>query len=400
MTHLNVVLSTHVNEIPGIAYYWTEFLKRSTNILLVVKHPLHEWLINHPIHDIDDGAVLYVHQESIFTKRFPKIRMPYLIAKARDALFSLYYTIKAARQSKCMFDIFIGIDCLNAFAGIVLRKLGITKRVIFYPVEYATNRFDDRLKNLAYQKLVQYATRHSDLVWNVSSRIARYSNQFTVSGNKNLIVPHGYNPPPLEPKIDFSLNPKHKKLVYVGGLGPEVGLPLVLKSLPEIIKRVPDVRLYVIGHGSKEHLNALERLTRLHKLEQHVHYLGVLPNEKVLDFLRQCDVGIATISPMPSWARFADMSMKVKEYLACGLPVVTTDVVGQGEVIRKNQAGVTIDFTVKEMVEATVRLLTDKTFYKKCQANTRSLVTEFTWKRITQNSWNKTLDLLKAKARD
>lgn len=395
----NIVLSTHINEIPGIAYQWVKFLKNRTDNLVIVTHPLHEWLINHPLYAVNAGVTLFVDGEYSFERRFPKVQMPYAVARIRDVAFSLYYTLKLARTLKCQFDLFIGIDCLNAFTGIILRKLGIVKRVIFYPVEYATNRFDDGLRNMAYQKLVQFVTHNSDLVWNVSSRIARYSRQFTISDKRNMIVPHGYNPPPEKPLTDFNLDPTHKKLVYVGGLGPEAGLPLVIESLPEIVKRIPEVRFYVIGHGQKEDIEALQRLVKKHKLEQCVHYLGIMPNQKVLEFLKQCDVGVSTASPVPSWTRFADMGMKVKEYLACSLPVITTRVVGQGAVIEKNHAGVTIDYKIEEMVEAAVRLLNDREFYEKCKSNTRPLVAEYTWKNITQQAWEKTLNFFNIKSR-
>lgn len=387
----NVVISTHINEAPGIAHQWTEFLKRRVDNLLVIQHPLREDLINHPLRHMRIGLALFSSKGQYLEQLFPKLRMPFAIAPLRDLAFSIYFTTKAARTLKCRWDLFIGIDCLNALAGIVLRKLGIVKRVIFYPVDYATNRFDDILENMAYQKLVQFATHNSDLIWSVSQRIAQHIQKFEVPDEKVIIVPHGYNPPPEKPAKASFLDPTYKKLVYVGNLEPESGLQLVLESLPEIVKRVPEVRFYIIGHGSRENIETLERLVKKHRLDRYVHYLGVMLNKDVLNFLLQCDVGMATFPPVRSRVHFVDMSMKAREYLACGLPVIATKVSGNGSIIKSKQAGIAINYDKDEVVEAVVRLLTDEKFYKKCKANTRSLVDGYTWDSITLGAWKKTL---------
>lgn len=386
----NVVLSTHINEVPGIAYKWRDFLRCEVDNLLVIEHPLHEWLINHPLHEVKGRVTLFVNNEQVFEKQFPKIRMPSMIPQVRDIALSTYYSAELSTSLKLQWDTFIGIDPLNAFSGIVLRKMGIVKKTIFYPVDFGTHRFDNPIKNMMYQELVQYVARNSDLVWAVSNRIAHYMSNSLVTNRKIMVVPHGYNKPPEKPQIDFSLDPTQKKLVYVGGLGPEVGLPLVLEALPRIVKKVPETIFLVIGHGSKEDIETLKALSRKYEIERNVQYLGVLPNEKVLDFLLQCDVGIATFSPVPSWTQFADMSMNVREYLACGLPVITTRFLGQGAVIEKNHAGVTIDYKVDEMVKAAIRLFTEKDFYQSCKVNTKPIVAEYTWNNIMRDAWKKT----------
>ena len=390
----NVVLSTHINEVPGIASKWTDFLKGEADNFFFVQHPLHEWLINHPLHEVRGGVKLFVKGEQRFEKQFPRVRMPSAIPQMRDVALSTYYTAKMSRSLDLQWDTFIGIDCLNALSGIFLRELGIVKRIIFYPVDFATHRFDNAVKNLAYQQLVQYVTRNSDLVWSVSNRIAKYIDKFSGPNTRIIVVPHGYNPPSEKPETDFSLDPKQKKLVYVGGLGPEAGLPLVIEALPRIVDKVPEACFYVIGHGSKVDIETLTSLVRKYKVERNVQYVGVLPNKKVLDFLLQCDIGIAPFSPAPSWTQFADMSMNVREYLACGLPVITTRFLGQGAIIEKKHAGISINYDVDNMVKAAVSLLTEKEFYENCKANTKPIVAGYTWNNIMRDAWKKTCEYL------
>src|SRR3989344_8307597 len=47
-------------------------------------------------------------------------------------------------------DLFIGIDPLNALAGIILRKLHLIKKTIFYCVDYTPTRFHNKFVNSIY----------------------------------------------------------------------------------------------------------------------------------------------------------------------------------------------------------------------------------------------------------
>ena len=71
--------------------------------------------------------------------------------------------------------------------------------------------------------------------------------------------------------------------------------------------------------------------------------------------------------------------LKVVEYMAAGLPVITT-CVGQGEImLRQSQAGILIDHSVKEFSEAAILLLTDKKLYQNYSQAAITYSRNFDW---------------------
>ena len=54
-------------------------------------------------------------------------------------------------------------------------------------------------------------------------------------------------------------------------------------------------------------------------------------------------------------------------YLACGLPVVITRVPPIAGEIEENNAGLAIDYSKEELVNAVLRLLSDEKLYLECR---------------------------------
>src|SRR3989344_3727201 len=48
------------------------------------------------------------------------------------------------------YDLFIGLEAVNAIAGILLRKLGIVKTVVYYVSDYSPDRYKPKWVNDLY----------------------------------------------------------------------------------------------------------------------------------------------------------------------------------------------------------------------------------------------------------
>lgn len=81
------------------------------------------------------------------------------------ALDTLWKVIKAKKT----YDLYVGSNNLNAFIGIILRKIGLVRKTIFFTPDYSINRFDNYFLNNIYLWLDYFCLRHADLVWNSSS---------------------------------------------------------------------------------------------------------------------------------------------------------------------------------------------------------------------------------------
>jgi teichuronic acid biosynthesis glycosyltransferase TuaC len=118
-------------------------------------------------------------------------------------------------------------------------------------------------------------------------------------------------------------------VLSVGAFVPRKRYEDVLAALPAVIQHRPD--LLFIGIGSRGGIRngrpSLERRVRRAALGDHVRLLDVKPHEEIAWWLRAADLFcLATVREGSSNA--------LCEALACGLPVVTTRVGGNTELVR------------------------------------------------------------------
>lgn len=114
----------------------------------------------------------------------------------------------------------------------------------------------------------------------------------------------------------FELDPNKTIFLYVGRLDREKRIDLLLRGMAELLQDSPGVQLAIAGQGA-----AKEELTRLAQrlgVEQHVHFLGYVPNE-LLPRLYQT----AHVFAMPSPEEL--QSIATLEAMASGLPVLAAD---------------------------------------------------------------------------
>lgn len=137
----------------------------------------------------------------------------------------------------------------------------------------------------------------------------------------------------------LGIAPNVPVIVSVGGLVERKGFHRVIAVLPELVKRHPDLMYLVVGGPSPEGdmgKQLREQVAEL-KLEHVVRFLGNLPPDDVRWPLSAANVFVLAASSV-GWANV------FLEAMACGLPVVTTNVGGNAEVARRPELGTIVEF--------------------------------------------------------
>jgi len=89
-------------------------------------------------------------------------------------------------------------------------------------------------------------------------------------------------------------------------------------------------------------------------LTEHVRFTGEIPHNKVNEFLCASDV-FALATHFEGWANV------FFEAMACGLPVITTDICGNAEVVRNGENGLLVPFGNREaLADAIDKALTTR----------------------------------------
>lgn len=138
---------------------------------------------------------------------------------------------------------------------------------------------------------------------------------------------------PYSPFKSHSTSETPVKLLYVGRLAAEKGVPVLLRSLITLKNEGHRFHLTLLGDGPER--AALEAEVKQNGLTQMVHFGGFASQETVRDTLLESDVFI-----LPSFAEGVPVSLM--EAMACGVPVIGTNVGGVTELIEHGISGMVV----------------------------------------------------------
>lgn len=182
-------------------------------------------------------------------------------------------------------------------------------------------------------------------VFAVSDSLKRHAASLGVSDAKMLVVGNGVDTEKFH-RISQSnarqalhIPQGAPVMVSVGALVERKGFHRVMDCVPELRQRFPGLRYLIVGGASPEGDWSRELRTRAKELaiDDCVHFLGTLAPEALKQPLSAADVFVLA-TRNEGWANV------FLEAMACGLPVVTTDVGGNAEVVANANLGIVVPF--------------------------------------------------------
>jgi glycosyltransferase involved in cell wall biosynthesis len=189
----------------------------------------------------------------------------------------------------------------------------------------------------------------------------------------------------VQSKKEFKLEAK-KVLLTFGFIGRNKGIETVIKALPAIVDKYPDVIYMVLGkthpnvlrHSGEEYRNYLQRLVKTLHLEDHVILLNEFFSEKELfKYLAACDI---YITPYVNEAQITSGTLSYA--LGAGCAVVSTPywhaaellADGRGKLFRFNQSD--------ELAGIFEELLDNPSALKSLQVKASAYGNNITWPKI------------------
>ncbi len=288
--------------------------------------------------------------------------LPFPLRILQEYIITLYFVSKIRSNSLT----YIGIDPLNAWLGIILKKFGRVKKVIFYTADYAHNRYHNNFMNSLYHWFDKFCIKRADQIWNVSSRITELRKKQGVADTKNFFVS---NAPIIRSNHLVLKNKKVHQLIIVTHITKAIDFNSILFAIQTVRKRYKDIKLFIVGNG--EYRSKLEEKVRKMSLIDQVVFTGSLNHEEVMKLLSESGVGLALYTNDFPWTKYGD-SMKAREYLAHGLPVIINDIPSTADDIKKAHAGIVIS-SGKKIVDAIEYLFSNKKDYTVMKNNALAL---------------------------
>jgi glycosyltransferase involved in cell wall biosynthesis len=132
-------------------------------------------------------------------------------------------------------------------------------------------------------------------------------------------------------KFHFEDLPKQSNsILYIGRIAKRKGIDFLIRSMPFVVRAIPDVQLTVGGKGSE--LERMKSLVRKLGLDRNVTFLGFVADDRLNTLYNQAQCVV-----VPSV--FEGFGITVIEALAAGTRVVGTDVDGIREILNSGEYG-------------------------------------------------------------
>jgi teichuronic acid biosynthesis glycosyltransferase TuaC len=226
----------------------------------------------------------------------------------------------------------------------------------------------------APRRMIKWAAREASAIITVSTSLKNELGLLGVDLGKIEVLRNGVDLAgftPIDPpaaRAQLSIAPNARVIASVGHLIPRKGHELVIEALAA----VPDTTLLVAGSGPDA--NALGELTKRLGLTGRVRFLGQLAHDR-LPVVYSASDALVLASSNEGWANV------LLEAMACGTPVVATDVGGSREVVDEPEAGVLVATRDSLHIAAALRgllaALPDR-------AATRRYAERFSWDETTR----------------
>ncbi len=182
-------------------------------------------------------------------------------------------------------------------------------------------------------------------IFSVSDSLRRLALELGASPDKTEVVGNGVDTDVFHPvdravaRQKAGLPASAKVLISVGGLVERKGMHRVIDCLPGLLKAHPDLHYLIVGGASPEGDMRAELAAQADRLgvSSRVHFLGALPPAELKWPLSAADVFVLS-TRNEGWANV------FLEAMACGLPVISTDVGGNAEVVCRPELGTIVPF--------------------------------------------------------
>ena len=187
-------------------------------------------------------------------------------------------------------------------------------------------------------------------------------------------------------RADLSLPAVAPILLFVGRLQPSKGIDTLLRAATEIRRDRPDVCVLVVGGGLDERdEQETAELKRLQQLGSelglnNVRYIKAQPQETLAQYYAAADVFV-----MPS--HYESFGMVVLEAMACGTPVVASEVGGLAYTISHGESGLLVppgDW--RAFAQAVSRLLASPRLQGAMRRAGPERAREFAWPHIVEKN--------------
>ncbi len=301
---------------------------------------------------------------------------------------TLFWVLILKKKYKSL-QIFLTFNAFSAWIGNLMRNLKLVKKTVFWVGDYfppTHPQWQISIARKIYWIFDRKAIRKAGKLIFTNKKILSFLQTKGIIQKSKInyqIIPIGCKVVHLGGDLNWHLGKStHSKEIIVGFLGmikENQGIELIFEILPKLKKRFPSIKLEIIGSGPQEEFYK----KRAKNMSDFVKFFGFIENQDIIQkIIQRWSIGLAPYKPdKNNPSHWCDPS-KIKFYLSVGVPVLTTDVTYMSREIKKNKAGIIINYNNhEEIIKAVETLLQNNNFFSK---NAYELAKKYDYKKIYQ----------------
>lgn len=212
-----------------------------------------------------------------------------------------------------------------------------------------------------------------------SKKMARQLKAFNIA-KPIAIIPNGVDSLPTDEQLKlkyenlFDIQPNHKVLLYVGRLGQEKNIELLIESFNILAPDFPEAKLLICGDF--EHRSILEEIANESPYKNRIIFSGMIPHNELGAIYSLADIFV-----FPSVTD--TQALVLHEATHAGLPVVMVDK-DITAVVEDGKNGLFAKNNSKDFSEKIVRLLKNKNELLRMSQASKKISSVYTAKRQTK----------------
>ena len=223
--------------------------------------------------------------------------------------------------------------------------------------------------------VVKYALRKADLITCDGENMKEAMTKLGADSQKINIIYFGIDTQKFSPKqrseklreeLGISNSPM---IISLRNLEPIYDIESLVKSVPLVLKDIPEAKFVIAGRGSRE--AELKRLAKSIGVLDSIMFIGMIPNDELPQYLTSADIYVSTS------LSDAGLAASTGEAMACGLPVIITDFGVNREWVEDGKNGFIIPLkNPKALAEKIITLLGNEDLRTKFGKKNRKIIEE------------------------
>jgi glycosyltransferase involved in cell wall biosynthesis len=292
------------------------------------------------------------------------------IIKNLEFNVSLNHLVRTFRRLKP--DVLLAETSLVGWVtSIVARKLSLPCIIDVHGLAFAEAKGRGRRNWQRIMNIEKEAFENCDQLIVVSEKMKAYlSKQFNISNKKIAVAPNGSDSQQSVAKYEYPL-----RVIYAGVFAywekVDDFLDIAKQADPQTFK------FYLAGTGSMKN----QLIKRIQDEKIPINYLGYIPQQKIHKLLSQMQIGIAPSTK--DLARQVASPIKIFDYMASGLPVITPRIGDWGDLVAIEDCGIALDKdTIEKYLEA-LNILASKDTWTAMSRNAVKIIKErYSWDKV------------------